>query len=254
MAMADPREGFTAEERALLDSFVVPAPSAEWVDRVMAGVSGEAVPPLPPRRAPGRAPRWRQGLYGAVILSGTVMVTAAAAERGVFGPAAQQQVQAVVAAALAPVAGDRPSIARPARARPVAAAPAAPEPVAVPSAAPGPERIAPVIARLQANPQTAAKVNRYLERRARRQEARGEAPTPPNLAELARQYRRLPEAGKQRLRQQFRNLPAEDQAEIRAILREYRAARRQRGSQAGNPATGPDAVPIIDPPTATIYD
>uniref|UniRef100_UPI0026052471 hypothetical protein n=1 Tax=Novosphingobium sp. TaxID=1874826 RepID=UPI0026052471 len=72
--------------------------------------------------------------------------------------------------------------------------------------------------------------------------------------ELARQYRRLPEARKQRLRQQFRNLPAEDQAEIRAILREYRAARRQRGAQAGNPATGPDAVPIIGPTTATIYD
>ncbi|MBC2668096.1 hypothetical protein ACFOON_11820 [Novosphingobium piscinae] len=253
--MTDPRDGFTAEERAVLDAYRVSGPSVDWVDRVMSAVDGEAqpsqpsLPPLPaPRRRGGR---WgRPVVRAALILSGTAMVTAAAAEQGVFGPVAQRQVQAVVAAALAPVTRTRP--AAPRAAVPIAVDSAAPLAAATPPVLPpatAPERIAPVLSRLQANPQTAPRVARYLERRAQRQEARGEAPTPPDLAELIRDYRQLPPARQKRLREQLRRLPPEDQAEIRALIRQYRAERRASARSAPGPAEAPSAA-AEEPATA----
>lgn len=226
MSTADRRDGFTAEEQALLDAYVVPPLPRDWAEAVVcaARLEPQAQPRL--RQRPGLK---RRAFYGAALVSAVGLVTAAAAERGAFGPAIQQKVQAAMASTLGQQVDPLPVAAPPGK--PPIRGETAPAPLITSEAqratpVPGPDRIAPVIEKLKANPATHKRVDRFLAREAERQAQRGEAPAPPDMADLARHYQQLSPERKRALRQRLRSLPAEQQAEIRAIIRDYRASRR----------------------------
>lgn len=220
--------GFNDAERALLDGYIVPLPTSDVIDRVVQAAMAEtpALPPLRKAVAPERRPRrWRRAWRVAGAACALGIVTAAAAERGAFGPVVQDRVQTVVARAMGNAApATHPPVPEP---KVVSSSAAAPSPAGSTAAADIPDaRIAPVVERLRRDPQIGTRVDRMLERRKARQLARGETPTPPDMLELARRYRQLSPAKKAELRLMLATLPPEDQAEIRALIRDYRKARR----------------------------
>lgn len=239
MSTADPRDDFTAEEQALLDAYVVPPPPQDWADAVVYAARLEPQAPPRLRQRPGLK---RRAFYGAALVSAAGLVTAAAAERGAFGPAIQQKVQAAMASTLGQQVDPPPVTARTSK-RPIReeTAPALSATGEAPPATPvpGPDRIAPVIEKLKANPATQKRVDRFLARESERQAKRGEPPTPPDITAMARRYRQLSPERKRALRQRLRSLPPEQQADIRAIIRDYRASRRR--SEVTSEFAGPKA-------------
>lgn len=228
MSTTDPRNDFTFEEQALLDAYVLPPPSKDWADALVSAARLERQAQQPRlRQRPGLR---RRALFSAALVSATGLVTAAAAERGAFGPAIQQQVQAAMASTLGRQVDPRPAAIPPGKppARSMSAsAPSATGAAPQATSVPDPDGIAPVIEKLRANPAIQKRLDRFLARESERQVKRGETPTPPDITDMARRYRQLSPERKRALRQRLRSLPREQQAEIRAIIREYRASRRR---------------------------
>ncbi|HQS68214.1 MAG: hypothetical protein B7Y36_09190 [Novosphingobium sp. 28-62-57] len=227
MTGSDAMPGFDAAERALLDGFVVPPPRSDLIDQVVAAALADA-PAMPPLRKAARSERQRFGWRRAWQVAGAVgalgIVTAAAAERGAFGPAVQERVQVVVARAI----GDDAPVATPPAPKRINTPPA-PAPLSAGSSVATDitdARIAPMVEKLRRDPQLGARIDRALERRKARQIARGETPTPLDMADLARRYAQLSPERRAELRRKLATLPPEQQAEIRAIIRDYRKARR----------------------------